>query len=90
MKNNGEINETLSAGEEKQIPAGYTSGGVIKAGTEEVGAIVVPADSIINEENVSEIIEKEIKTLSETNLASEKSKRLSMKKWITKDDEERL
>ncbi len=65
MKNNGEINETLSAGEEKQIPAGYTSGGVIKAGTEEVDEL-------------------------KKNLISEKSKRLSMKKWITKDDEERL
>ncbi len=29
MKNNGAINETLSAGGEKTIPAGYTSGGTI-------------------------------------------------------------
>lgn len=44
-----------------------------KAGTEEVGAIVVPNDSIINNENVGEIIEKEIKTLSETSLAPYKT-----------------
>ena len=40
-----------------------------KAGTEEVGAIVVPADSIMNDENVLQIIEEEIKNLSQKNLA---------------------
>ncbi len=33
MANNGEINETLSAGGEKVIPAGYTSGGTITVKT---------------------------------------------------------
>ena len=40
-----------------------------KAGTEEVGAIVVPADNILNDENVSQIIEEEIKNLAQKNLA---------------------
>lgn len=40
-----------------------------KAGTEEVGAVIVPADSLINNENVQKIIEEEVKKLSEKNLA---------------------
>ena len=40
-----------------------------KAGTEEVGAIIVPCDQLLNDENVQEIIEKEVKTLAEANLA---------------------
>ena len=40
-----------------------------KAGTEEVGAIVVPADNIVNDENVIQIIEEEIKNLAQKNLA---------------------
>ena len=40
-----------------------------KAGTEEVGAIVVPADNILNDENVLQIIEEEIKNLAKKNLA---------------------
>jgi len=40
-----------------------------KAGTEEVGAIIVPSDNIVNNENVQQIIEDEVKTLAQANLA---------------------
>ena len=40
-----------------------------KAGTEEVGAIIVPSDDIINNGNVQNIIEEEVKTLSSQYLA---------------------
>ncbi len=43
-----------------------------KAGTEEVGAIIVPADNILNNENVEKIIEDEVKTLAKANLAEYK------------------
>lgn len=44
-----------------------------KAGTEEVGAIIVPTDDILNNENVQQIIEDEVKRLSEANLAPYKT-----------------
>ncbi len=44
-----------------------------KAGTEEVGAIIVPADDIVNNENVQQIIEDEVKRLCEANLAPYKT-----------------
>ncbi|MBQ9246519.1 MFS transporter [bacterium] len=40
-----------------------------KAGTEEVGAIIVPTDDIINNDNLQEIIENEVKELAAKNLA---------------------
>lgn len=45
-----------------------------KAGTEEVGAVVVPADDIANksDEELQKMLEEEVKTLSSANLASYK------------------
>lgn len=40
-----------------------------KAGTEEVGAIIVPSDNIASKENIQEIIENEVKVLSQAKLA---------------------
>lgn len=46
-----------------------------KAGTEEVGAIIVPSDNLLNkdDEEIQKIIENEVKTLSEKSLASYKT-----------------
>ncbi len=44
-----------------------------KAGTEEVGAVIVPSDDIINNDNVQEIIENEVKSLSKESLAEYKT-----------------
>ena len=44
-----------------------------KAGTEEVGAVIVPSDDIINNPDVQKIIENEVKQLSEANLAPYKA-----------------
>ena len=44
-----------------------------KAGTEEVGAIIVPTDDIVNLENIQQVIEEEVKQLSSQNLAAYKT-----------------
>ncbi len=44
-----------------------------KAGTEEVGAVIVPADDIIDNENIQSIIEDEVKRLSNEYLAPYKA-----------------
>ena len=44
-----------------------------KAGTEEVGAVIVPSDDIVNNPDVQKIIEEEVKLLAEANLAPYKA-----------------
>ena len=44
-----------------------------KAGTEEVGAVIVPSDDIVNNPDVQKIIEEEVKQLAEVKLASYKA-----------------
>ena len=61
MKNNGSINEVLNAGQIKNIPAGYTSGGTITAGTDEVESLEKQCEDL--QKKVEELENKKVKKI---------------------------